>query len=169
MAVALATLAAACSASFTIGDQTVEDAATDLIEGELADQIGLGPLTATCPEVPDPEVGTEFTCTATTGEGETIELAAVVDREDHIDVETVNLISAQAIPAIEAAGVDTLNEQSGSALDATAMECPEISLVITPGKTMSCVLTDIDGSQFDVTYTFTDTEGSFELNVAPAG
>jgi hypothetical protein len=169
LVLAAAVMAAGCSASFSIGGQTVEDAATDLIEGELTDQIGLGPLTASCPEVEDPEVGTEFTCTAATPDGETIDFAGVVDREDHIDVSSVNVILGRAIPAYEAAGIDLVNEQSGSALDPSAMDCPEVSYVYGPGKTMDCTLTDVDGSRYNATYTFTDTEGGFDLNVLPAG
>ncbi len=69
----------ACSGdiSFSIGGQSVDDAAVELIEGDLADQIGLGELTAACPEVPDAEVGTEFDCTATTADGAVIEIAGV--------------------------------------------------------------------------------------------
>ena len=165
----LALVASACSASFSIGGQSVEEAATELIEGELAEQIALGPLNANCPEVEDPDIGTEFACSATTADGETIDFAGIVDREDHIDVTSVNLIAARAIPAYESAGIDLVNQQSGSTLDVTAMDCPEVSYVFNEGRTMECTLTDVDGSVFNATYTFTDAEGGFDLNVQPAG
>ena len=45
--VVTAVVAAGCSFSFSIGD-TPESVAQELIEGELAEQLGIGEITATC-------------------------------------------------------------------------------------------------------------------------
>lgn len=167
----VASLTGACSGdlSFSIGGQSVEDAATDLIEGELADGIGLGELDADCPEVSDPEVGTEFACTATTPDGAIVEFAGVVDREDHIDVRTTNVIVAEAIGNIEAAGIELVNQTEGTTLDASAMDCGDTSIVIPADGEVECTLTDTDtGALFDATYTLEDPDtGDFSLEWAP--
>jgi hypothetical protein len=164
-------LAAGCSGdvSFSIGGQSVEDAAVELIEGELADGIGLGELEADCPEVPDPEVGTEFGCTATTPDGAVIDFAGTVDREDHIDVETTNVIVADALGTFEAAGIDLVNETEGAALDASAMDCGDASIVIPADGAIDCTLTDpSSGELYDATYTITDlSTGAFSLEWTP--
>jgi len=160
---------AGCSGdlSFSIGGQSVEEAATELIEGELADQIGLGTLVASCPEVPEPEVGTEFACTAETVDGEVIEIAGVVDREDHIDLNTTNLIARAVLGEFESAGVGVLNDQQGLALDASAIDCGDTARVFGDDTTMVCTLTDPDtGDLFDATFTITNLdEGTFDLDV----
>lgn len=61
----------ACSVSgeINIGSESPENATEDVIEGELADQIGLGELTASCSKPSSEEVGSRFLCTADTEDG----------------------------------------------------------------------------------------------------
>jgi hypothetical protein len=168
-----AAVTAGCSGdiSFSIGGQSVDDAAVELIEGELADGIGLGALEADCPEVSDPEVGTEFGCTATTPDGDVIEFAGLIDREDHIDVNTTNVIVADAIVNIEAAGIDLVNETEGATLDASAMDCGDASIIIPADGVVECTLTDTSsGDLYDAVYTVTDVAtGDFSLEWTPRG
>lgn len=144
----LALAASACgsgSIGFQIGGQSVEEAAVDLIETELAEDFGTE-LTGECPEVSDPEVGTEFTCTATTPDGEVIPVDAVIDREDHIAltaaVATPATIRNAAIEAIEG----DLAEVVGADLTA---ECPEVDNA-DEGSTFSCTGTLPDGSAAEI-------------------
>lgn len=173
LAAVLATVAfaAGCSGelSFSIGGQSVEDAAVELIEGELAEGIDLGPLDADCPEVSDPEVGTEFACTATTPDGQVIQFEGLVDREDHIDVQTTNVIIADAIATFEAAGIDAIDRTEGTTLDVSAMDCGDASIVIPADGVVECTLTDpSSGELWDAVYTVTDlSTGDFSLEWTP--
>ena len=143
---ALLVLAPSCaSASFEIsfGGRTgsVDEAATFLIEGELADQLG-EPLTADCPEVPDPEVGSTFVCTGTTTDGREIEFAGVIDREDHIDVNTTNLITAETVPELAAIAERSVEATVG--FDVT-VHCGETFIVLDEGAATVCDVTDPGG------------------------
>jgi hypothetical protein len=168
-----AAVTAGCSGdiSFSIGGQSIEDAAVELIEGDLAEGIGLGALEATCPEVADPAVGTEFDCTATTPDGAVIEFAGLVDREDHIDVQTTNVVVADAIGTFEAAGIDVINETEGTTLDASAMACGDSSIIIPDDGAIGCELTLPDtGEVYDAVYTINDlATGDFSLEWFPQG
>ena len=169
-AVAAATVVAAgcTSASFSIGGQSPESAATDLIEGELADLIGLGELSADCADVDDAQIGTEFACSATTADGRVVEFVTVIDREDHIDVTTTNVIRGDVIPDVEAAAIDLINANQGTSLTRQALDCPEDSIVWTPATELACVLTDGDGTVFDAVITFPDVEsGDFSIDWTP--
>ena len=122
----LALVAVACTSGgidFQIGGQSVQEAAVELIEDDLADDLGTE-LTAECPEVPDAEVGTEFMCTATTPEGDEIPVDAVIDREDHIaltaQAATPTSVRNAAIEAIEGCLLYT----SPSPRDATLSRMP---------------------------------------------
>lgn len=164
---------AGCSASFSIGGQSVEDAAVELISGELADELGLGELSATCPPVEDPEVGTEFTCTATTSDGRTIEFDGVVDREDHIDVQTTNIILPDKL---EANFYDALSAQNPDVeLAVEGFDCGEETIVLeaddpssrqvtcevtpTGQPTQTATLTVNDLATSDIDYVFDEPVG----------
>ncbi len=152
------------SASFSIGGQPLHEAAEELIAGDLADQLGLGVLTPTCNEVDDPAVGTTFTCTATTSDGQVVEFDGVVDREDHINIESTNVVSG---PVIEQALYQALNEDNPAAgllpdgvdcggekvvLVAQKMTC-EVNPAVGEAGTATLNLTDIDSGEFDYTFT----------------
>ena len=104
MVFGLATGLSACSANveFSIGGQPPEDAAVDLIEGELSDDLGLA-MTGECDDVDDPEVGVSFECTGTTDDGRVVEFDATIDEEDHISVFSVNVVNAGAVGRFAAA------------------------------------------------------------------
>lgn len=126
--------------SFGGGTGTVEEAAVFLIEGELADQID-APLVADCPEVPDPEVGTTFTCTGTTEDGEVIDFAGVVDREDHIDLNTTNVIVAERVPDWATVTEASVAETVGFAV---TVDCGD-RFIVLDNAGMTCEVTDPDG------------------------
>jgi len=165
----------ACSAaaSFSIGGQTVESAAEDLIAQELADQLELGELTPACPDVENPQVGTEFTCTAQTSDGLTINFAGVVDREDHIEVETTNVSSGPLLAQALYEVLEQENAVTGTQPD--QIDCGPGSIVLTDlevvceinfdgGEMGEAVLaiTDVNNSEFTYTYTPPDLPSSDE-------
>ena len=177
----MALVAAACSgsASFSIGGQSVEEAAEELIAGELAEQIGLGELTPSCPAVEDPEVGVTFSCTATTPDGLTIEFAGVVDREDHINVEATNLVSG---PEIEQRFYETLNAQNPDAgLTPDGVDCGGDVIVLVdeqltcdvspqnaPAQTATLTVIDIATGEFEFTFGPGDEGAASTTTEAPA-
>jgi hypothetical protein len=140
--------------SVSFGGADAAAAAVDLIEGELADQAGIGRLDATCQEIDGPEPGDTFTCTATTEDGETIRFDAVVEEDDMVDVESVNLVTSEGLSVIEGLAVQALEENAGQTLGIENFDCGDRGLVVEPGGTIACVLTDpISGALYDATVT----------------
>ena len=143
-------IAASCgSASFEVsfggGTGSVEEAAAFLIEGELADQVGTT-LVADCPPVDDPDVGTTFTCTATTETGEVIEFDGIVDREDHIDLNSTNLVVADAVPDWEALVEGSVEETVGVDV---VIDCGDGFIVLDANDQMTCEVSDPTGANAD--------------------
>jgi len=155
LALALAIVAAACSASgeFSIGTATIENATEDLIENEISDQIGLGELDATCTKPASEEVGTRFLCTATTEGGQTIELQAEID-EDGAFAETTNLVVASKLEEVESVVLAEIEQLSGLDLSDDAMECGSKSVIVDPQNQIACTVTDPTGAVFDTIITF---------------
>ncbi|MGZ8754741.1 MAG: DUF4333 domain-containing protein [Acidimicrobiia bacterium] len=149
-------LAAGCSVdvSVSFGGADAAAAAKDLIEDDIADQAGLGPLEATCEEIDDPQPGDTFTCTATTEDGETIRFDAVMEEDDMVDVESVNLVTADGLDLIEGLAAQALEESVGATLGTENFDCGDRGLVVEPGGTIGCVLTDpATGTLYDATVT----------------
>ena len=96
------------SASLQIRGQSVDEAAVELINGDFAQMVGIGPLTTTCDEVVEPEVGTEFGCLSTSGDNQTIEWGVRVDRDNHIDVQSHNVVLQLTLDALEQDAVAVL-------------------------------------------------------------
>ncbi len=152
----------ACSAEFSIGGQSVEDAATELIEGELAEQLDLE-LTAACPAVDEPEVGTEFTCTAITADGETVNIAGLVDREDHIDLGTTNVVRGDALATIAGQLAGAVTEQVG--FEVTA-ECGDTTVVLPANNELVCTVDSAEAGEAPAIVTITDTDtGAFDWRI----
>lgn len=164
--VAMAALAAGCG-----GD--VENTAIDLIEGEIADQIGLGDLDAECPENDGLEVGDTFSCTATLPDGRIVSFEGELDREDHIFVAPTNVIASETLPDLE----ELLAGEVASTIDvpvsADQVDCGPDAVVLDPDGVMVCAITDTDtGDVYDLTITWTDlsaVEFSWELAAEPRG
>lgn len=163
----LAILVSACSgsASFSIGGQTVEEAAEELIAGDLAEQIGLGALIPDCPAVDDPEVGTTFACTATTADGQIITIDGVVDREDHIDLKATNLVAG---PPIEQQLAETLQTQNPDAgLTADGVDCGG-EVIVLVDQQLTCEIRPANAPMQIATLTVIDSAtGEFEFTLAP--
>ncbi|MCP3991046.1 MAG: hypothetical protein GY724_18365 [Actinomycetia bacterium] len=157
------------SASFSIGGETVEEAAEKLIAGDMADQIGLGELTPACPEVEEPEVGTTFQCTAVTSDGQTIDFDGVVDEEDHINLETTNVVTGSLIEQLFYETLNAQNPNTGLVPDGVdcggeaivlvdkQMTC-EILLDGAPAQTATLTITDIAAGEFEFAFEPTDTQ-----------
>lgn len=152
---ALALVVAGCSVSgeISIGSESPENASEDLIEGALADQIGLGALSANCSKPSSGDVGARFLCTADTEDGRTIELRATIE-EDGPFVETTNVVLAENLAPIVAAVLSEIESQAGVDLSDDAIDCGSISVIVDASNQLVCQLTDPIGDTFDTTITF---------------
>jgi hypothetical protein len=167
LAVALAALAG-CSDSAALSGQA-------LIEGELADTIGLGELDATCNEPDGLQEGETFTCTATTTDGTSIEFLGTMTSDDEFEVVTTNLLTAEDVTALREEGARVLSEEVGATIVADDIECADGAVVLDETGVVMCTITDTStGDVYDLTV---DTGGlepgtgardlSFQIGDAP--
>lgn len=148
VALALALATTACSAG-------ASRSAEALIEIDLAGQIGLGDLDAVCQRPDDPEVGTVFTCTATTEAGDEITFEAEFTSEDEVFVYPTNVIGADDMPVLEQITAAQLTDQLGDRIEPGDVDCPDTSVVLDAGFQMQCELAVAEsGERFPVTLSF---------------
>ncbi len=172
----LALLAVACSSGDESGEDSAEQvppasprAATEqLISGPMADVIGLGPLTVTCPDMTEARSGDVFMCSALTEQQGAINVAAEIMPTGQVDLSTTNVITAEAVDSFEQAAVDALNTTLAEPLAYEAMDCGVSSIILSADQTAVCGLLDpATEAVFDVTLTVSDVEGrQFSLAVA---
>ncbi|MEM9612950.1 MAG: hypothetical protein AAGA59_08450 [Actinomycetota bacterium] len=169
--IALALVAAGCSG----GGETAEEAAPaqqslaeEMITGELATGVGLGPLAPSCNDPGVYAADTAFTCTAITGPGDVINVHGSVNGDGHLNLATTNVITAAALPSFETEVAALLNNTVGSNLTAEAVDCGSTAIVLPGDLAMTCALImPASGQIFDVTLTITDLEDRrFALRVA---
>lgn len=162
-------LIAGCSFSF--GGADYGGTAVKVIEGELADEIGLGKLEATCDEVPsDAGVDDTFDCTAETRDGDEIEFEATIEPEKRVGVNTTNLISEEGLTAIEGRAVEVLETEVGETLGEENFDCGEGPIVFNP-KTdvLACELTDpSNGDLYDAEVELSDLSDDAAVSVSVA-
>lgn len=140
----------ACSDSAALSGQA-------LIEGELADTIGLGDLDATCNEPDGLTAGETFTCTATTDGGATIELLGTMTSDDEFEVVTTNLLVADDVVAIREDAASALSAEVGQEISSDDIVCPDEIVVLDESGTFTCEITD------------TSTGDVFELTISTGG
>ncbi len=154
----------ACS----IGD-TPEGVAKKLIETDLADQLGLGEITATCQKPPNRDVGTTFTCSSPSEYGVVNWTATMADAKT-VTVESDNLVTMAVLPQIETAAATSLSASIGTSITDADVDCGPNPVVLADDLSMVCTLTDPgNGDLYDTTLTFTDLQqGAFDISVADA-
>jgi len=152
---ALAFVASACSVSgeINIGTPTIENRTESFIEDTLADEIGLGELTASCSKPSSEEAGTRFLCTADTENGKTVELQATVEADGSF-VKTTNVVLAKNLPVVAAAVLGEVENLTGVDLADDALDCGTESIVVDDANQIVCTITDPAGAVFDTTITF---------------
>ncbi|MEL7157906.1 MAG: hypothetical protein AAFN30_15115 [Actinomycetota bacterium] len=162
--IACASLIAGCS--FSIGD-TPTNAAEEVIEGDLAEQLGLSGLSADCEVPANQDVGTTFDCTSDAEIGE-IRWLATIQEDDIVNVRDVNLLTAEQLVNLENAAVDLLEEGSGQALGYENFSCGVAPVVIPADLTVSCELIDpVNGDSYDTDLVFASDEYTeFTVTVA---
>lgn len=128
-------------------DGAALDAAAQLIEGDLAGQIALGPLEATCanPTGVGLEPGDDFTCSATGAGDQVLWFTATVDDDgDGVQVRSKNVILAQQVDMIEAAASQQLALETGVPVEAGDLDCGDRTIVAVDGDTLLCEVRDPD-------------------------
>lgn len=162
----LAVVATACSIDLAIGGEDPAEAAEAIIENELAEQIGLGPIAAVCESPESVEVGTTYSCDGVADSGE-IDFLVEIDREDHINVQTENVILADQVAAVAEAATSTIEESAGVELAAGAVDCGDQSIIMPPSAELACTV-DTGSEVVPTTITITDpTDSSFEVDLEP--
>ena len=106
------------------------------IENIIASQIGLGPLNAQCSAVDGLVFGDEFDCTAETEDGQIVLFKGRVNDGAIIDVQTLNVLTADILGAVEVAATDVLIED-GLDVALGGLECGNASLVFDPLQTLA--------------------------------
>jgi len=126
--------------------------AVELIEGELSDQIQLGPLAGDCDEPAESSEGEEFACTGATEDGAVINFTAVFESDDEIYLYPTNLVVDSSL--FEAEAATTLGPEFGIEIDPSQIECPEEVTVLDAAGQMVCTITDVEnGGVFPMTVT----------------
>lgn len=133
------------------------ETATAVIETEIADQVGLGELTADCEEPENPVVGETFACSATTESGELIRLTVEFEDDDRIFVLPTNVLLGDDMPLVEAEAAQVLGDEIGVEIDASDVDCGDDSRVMDANDQMTCTITDTSsGTTFELVVTLTE-------------
>ncbi len=162
-------LLTSCSGSseFSFGSSSSpDDAAVSLIEDDLGPQLGLGEVDAECNSPASSDVGTRFNCTADV-DGQIARFEALIDAEDHINVQSLNVVTADDIVQLDQAATALLEPQVGGGLGPDSLLCGDQSLILDDSREVSCAFVNPnDGLTYDATITITNmAEGAFELSV----
>ncbi|MEM8924477.1 MAG: hypothetical protein AAGD35_13330 [Actinomycetota bacterium] len=159
-----ALVAAGCS--FSIGD-TPASVAEGLIEGELAEQIGLNDVTAECEVPPNSDAGTTFTCTSTSDRGE-VRYVATMEDDDTVFVAPDNVMDAGDIDQLEAFALGLLAEEFDITFGDDDMTCGPAPLVIPADRALLCdVVEPASGDVYEATVTFTsDDYDNVDISIA---
>ena len=128
-----------------------------VIQDQLADEIGLGELEATCNEPEGLSEGETFTCTATTTDGETIDFLGTMTSDDEFEIVTTNLLIASDIVVIREEGARVLSDEVGATIQPDDIECADGSIVLDDAGDFRCTITD------------TSTGDVYELTVSTGG
>ncbi len=147
-------------------DATYLDAGRDLIEGEVATRIDLGPLDASC-RGRGLGAGDAFACTAMSTNQPPIEFVATIsDDGDGVDLVTTNLLLAEQVEQIEVFAASLIADDTGRPITAESFECADSSLVVAPGGSLDCLLSEpAESTIYAVTVTVEDLD---DLSIAVA-
>jgi hypothetical protein len=162
----LVALAAATALALTAcSTQTAGDAGVELINGELGEQLELGPLEPECGEPASLESGETFTCTATTEGGDTIEFDGIVESDDGIFMSSSNVIYADDLMTLEAAAVQSTATEFEVDPATLTVDCPDENTILDD-DTVTCEITDVtEGTPYELFITF----GEFVLKEGFSG
>ncbi len=155
-----------CSFSASVGGSPTS-AAEELIEDDLAAQLGFGDVEAECGEPLNEDEGSTFLCTSESDQGLVRWEATIVD-EDRVNVQSLNVLVDDDVLALEGAAAVEIEEVVGLPLGAENFDCGEPPVVLGDTDQLLCALTDpANGDVYDTTVTITDAStGAFEFEIA---
>ena len=160
--IGLLLFASACSASFSIGGKSPEAAAVEVIETQIAEQLGWE-LTADCPDLDDPQAGDTFTCTSDSPTGETIRYTVDIG-DDEVNVNSTNLVTPSAVDELEAALLEAVRERTNVAFPRASVECSQEAIVIPDDGSTTCRFATPPGLESDLLVTDLDPDtGDFTV------
>ncbi len=178
---ALTLVASGCGSSSSFGDMFSFGASDDepflvageeLIEGDLADRIGLGPLEATCTGE-DLEAGDTFDCSAVGGSLPPILFTGTIDGDaDEVMLATLNLLLVEQVNEVEAVATRLLETQTGQTIGVENFDCGDSTVIITVGEQLDCRVTvPPDNTVYEAPVTIDDLDDlSITVNVgSPVG
>lgn len=169
----LALAVTGCSFSASVGG-TPTSAAEEVIEDDLAAQLGFGEIEAECGEPPNEDEGATFLCTSETDQG-LVRWEATIAEEDTVNVQSLNVLVEDDVAALEVAAVAEIEQVVGLPLGTEDFDCGDAPVVLGDEDQVVCALTDrtlgsagpADGVVYDTTVTITDmASGAFEFEVA---
>ena len=142
------------------GHDAFTAAAVELIEGELARQIALGPLAASCSQGGSLAAGDAFDCTATDDDERELRFAASVDPDGQgVRVRSINLILAGQLDAIEQAASQRITANTGIAVGAGDLDCGGVTVIATDGDVLDCTVRDpADGVRYQASVHLHDVD-----------
>jgi hypothetical protein len=134
----------------------------DLIESDLAGELGIAISDTECPQVTDPDVGDTVTCAGTI-DGQTARFTVTFTDVDDLSATVINadaiLIREQLIEVI--AEQVTVDGQPP-----TSIECFDTQyLVAAPGSLVSCAVTGVDQQEYRVQVEVLDRTGAVDLTI----
>ena len=160
MAAALTGALAACSdAARSAAAPDGAALAQQLIAGPLAEAVGLGRLTPTCPDPGPLAVGSTFTCTAThsaqPGEA-ALQVHVAVKPDGHLALTTLNLITPDAVAAYQRDAAAQVTQAVGATVASEAVNCGPGALLVPDDNTVMCRITMSAGKVYDLKLTVSD-------------
>ena len=163
LVVGLVSVVAGCS--FSIGRDSagdIQQKAEELI-AELDAEGDLGVEATECEMPADNQAGTSFTCSSRTAGGAAIQWLAEIS-EDEVDVNSTNLVSADAASRLEAAVAEVAAENTGVPYSATDVDCGAAPIVLDEAMSTVCILALPDGDSQTLGITFTNLDtGDFQV------
>jgi hypothetical protein len=168
-AVSLLVLALAvtgCSFSASVGGSPTS-AAEEVIEDDLAAQLGFGEIEAECGEPPNEDEGSTFLCTSATDQG-LVRWEATIAEEDTVNVQSLNVLVEDDVAALEVSAAAEIGQVVGIPLETENFDCGDAPVVLGDEDQVVCALTDpANGDVYDTTVTITDmSSGAFDFEVA---
>ena len=162
----LALAVTGCSFSASVGGSPTSTA-EEVIEDDLAAQLGLGEIDAECGEPPDEDEGSTFLCTSETDQG-LVRWEATIAEEDTVNVQSLNVLVVDDVAALEVSAAAEIEQVVGIPLGTENFDCGDAPVVLGDEDQVVCALTDpANGDVYDTTMTITDmSSGAFDFEVA---
>lgn len=158
LAAVLVCATAACGSTPIIDETKVQE----LIEEDLAEQLGEPISDASCPRIREPERGQRFECTAVV-DGQTVRFAGEVIDTDEGQVWVENADAVLPRSELEALIVDDFEAQLEIALE---VDCGDDRVIVAaPGSSFRCDIFDEFGDEALVRIDVLDAQGNIEFEL----